>query len=91
MIEQSPAPATVSAAPRVPTREAALALTAGFLGWTLDAFDFFLVPISVSAIAEEFRVDDATILFSVTLTLMFRPLGRWSSVCWPIVTAGACR
>jgi SHS family lactate transporter-like MFS transporter len=59
----------------VPTREAALALAAGFLGWTLDAFDFFLVPISVSAIAEEFGVDDATVLFSVTLTLMFRPLG----------------
>jgi MFS transporter, SHS family, lactate transporter len=75
VIKQSPAPATVSAAPCVQTRDAALALTAGFLGWTLDAFDFFLVPISVSAIAEEFRVGEATILFSVTLTLVFRPLG----------------
>jgi SHS family lactate transporter-like MFS transporter len=72
---QSTAAATAFETPHVPTREAALALAAGFLGWTLDAFDFFLVPISVSAIAEEFRVDDATILFSVTLTLVFRPLG----------------
>jgi SHS family lactate transporter-like MFS transporter len=59
----------------VPTRDAVFALAAGFLGWTLDAFDFFLVPISVAAIAEEFKTDDATIFFSITLTLMFRPVG----------------
>ena len=59
----------------VPAREAAFALAAGFLGWTLDAFDFFLVPISVSAIAKEFNTDDATILKSVMLTLIFRPVG----------------
>jgi SHS family lactate transporter-like MFS transporter len=53
------------------------ALLAGFLGWTLDAFDFFLVPISVGAIAKEFETDEATILFSTTLTLMFRPLGAF--------------
>jgi len=28
------------------------ALFAGFLGWTLDAFDFFLVGLSLTAIAE---------------------------------------
>ena len=28
-------------------REALLAVTAGFLGWTLDAFDFFLVVIAL--------------------------------------------
>jgi len=56
-------------------REAVFALAAGFLGWTLDAFDFFLVPISVAAIADEFKTDDATIIFSITLTLMFRPVG----------------
>jgi MFS transporter, SHS family, lactate transporter len=66
-----------STASAVPTREAVFALIAGFLGWTLDAFDFFLVPISVAAIADEFKTDDATIFFSTTLTLMFRPLGAF--------------
>ena len=61
----------------MPTRDAVFALFAGFLGWTLDAFDFFLVPISVAAIAEEFKTDDATIIFSITLTLMFRPIGAF--------------
>ncbi|HKD36080.1 MAG TPA: MFS transporter [Pirellulales bacterium] len=64
-------------AARLTPRDASLALVAGFLGWTLDAFDYFLVPISVSAIAKEFETDDATILFSTTLTLMFRPLGAF--------------
>ncbi len=63
------------AQPAVSTRDATLAMVAGFLGWTLDAFDFFLVPISVGAIAKEFKTDTATILFSTMLTLMFRPLG----------------
>jgi SHS family lactate transporter-like MFS transporter len=73
-----PSPADVKRlAARVPPRDALFALLAGFLGWTLDAFDFFLVPISVGAIAEEFKTDDATILFSTTLTLMFRPVGAF--------------
>jgi SHS family lactate transporter-like MFS transporter len=68
--------ATTAAAPsEVPLREAALATTAGFLGWTLDAFDFFLVVISVPKIAKEFGVPNSDILLSVTLTLMFRPVG----------------
>jgi MFS transporter, SHS family, lactate transporter len=59
----------------VPTREAAFAVVAGFLGWTLDAFDFFLVVMSVRAIAADFEVKEAVIFTSLTLTLMFRPLG----------------
>jgi SHS family lactate transporter-like MFS transporter len=53
------------------------ALLAGFLGWTLDAFDFFLVVFSLTAIAQEFHRSDAAIAFSITLTLMFRPLGAF--------------
>jgi SHS family lactate transporter-like MFS transporter len=59
----------------VPTKEAALAVTAGFLGWTLDAFDFFLVIIAVPAIATDLKVSQSDIFKSVMLTLMFRPLG----------------
>src|SRR5467141_3240191 len=50
------------------------ALLAGFLGWTLDAFDFFLVVFSLTAIAKEFNKSDAAIALSITLTLAFRPV-----------------
>jgi SHS family lactate transporter-like MFS transporter len=53
------------------------ALLAGFLGWTLDAFDFFLVVFSLTAIAQEFHRSDAEIALSLTLTLMFRPVGAF--------------
>jgi SHS family lactate transporter-like MFS transporter len=51
------------------------ALLAGFLGWTLDAFDFFLVVMTLTAIAREFGTSDAAIALSITLTLAFRPVG----------------
>jgi len=53
------------------------AIFAGFLGWTLDAFDFFLVVLSLTAIAKEFHRSDAEIAFSITLTLAFRPVGAF--------------
>ena len=53
------------------------AVLAGFLGWTLDAFDFFLVVLSLTAIAKEFHRSDAEIALSITLTLMFRPVGAF--------------
>ena len=51
------------------------AVFAGFLGWTLDAFDFFLVALSLTAIAQEFHRSDKEIALSITLTLVFRPVG----------------
>jgi MFS transporter, SHS family, lactate transporter len=48
---------------------------AGFLGWTLDAFDFFVVVMTLTAIAKEFGRTDAEIALSVTLTLACRPIG----------------
>jgi SHS family lactate transporter-like MFS transporter len=53
------------------------ALIAGFLGWTLDAFDFFLVVLSVTAIAAEFHRSDKEVALSITLTLAFRPVGAF--------------
>ena len=53
------------------------AVLAGFLGWTLDAFDFCLVVLSLTAIAKEFHRTDAEIAFSITLTLAFRPVGAF--------------
>lgn len=51
------------------------AVLAGFLGWTLDAFDFFLVVMTLTAIAQEFGKSDREIALSITLTLAFRPVG----------------
>lgn len=48
---------------------------ASFLGWTLDAFDFFLVTFVVVQIAKEFGKSIPTVAFAITLTLMMRPLG----------------
>lgn len=53
------------------------AVLAGFLGWTLDAFDFFLVVMSLTAIAKEFGKSDAAVAASLTLTLAFRPVGAF--------------
>jgi SHS family lactate transporter-like MFS transporter len=64
-----------------PSRPAAddhrAAVLAGFLGWTLDAFDFFLVVMTLTAIAREFHQSDARVAFSLTLTLAFRPVGAF--------------
>jgi SHS family lactate transporter-like MFS transporter len=53
------------------------ALLASFLGWMLDAFDFFLVVFCLTAIAKEFGKSDKEIALSITLTLAFRPLGAF--------------
>src|ERR1700761_3417409 len=51
------------------------ALTASFLGGTLDAFDFFLVAFCLPAIGREFHQPDKTVALSISLTLAFRPVG----------------
>jgi len=66
--------ATTPAAPGFGGDERA-AVLAGFLGWTLDAFDFFLVVFALTSIAQEFGKSDAAIALSITLTLAFRPVG----------------
>ena len=62
---------------RAATTDARAAVVAGFLGWTLDAFDFFLVVMTLTAIARDFGRSDADIAFSLTLTLAFRPVGAF--------------
>lgn len=48
---------------------------AAFLGWMLDAFDFFLLTFVVSRIAAEFAQPIPSVAFGITVTLMLRPLG----------------
>jgi MFS transporter, SHS family, lactate transporter len=53
------------------------ALVAGYLGWTLDAFDFFLVVMCLSAIGRDFHQTDAKMALATTITLAFRPVGAF--------------
>ncbi|HXW31009.1 MAG TPA: MFS transporter [Xanthobacteraceae bacterium] len=50
---------------------------ASFLGWTLDAFDFFLMVFVLKDIAEEFGTDIKTVTFAILLTLAMRPIGAY--------------
>jgi SHS family lactate transporter-like MFS transporter len=54
-----------------------VAVLSSFLGWALDAFDFFLVVYCLTAIGKEFHRSDAEVAFSLTLTLAFRPVGAF--------------
>jgi SHS family lactate transporter-like MFS transporter len=53
------------------------AVLAGFLGWTLDAFDFFLVVFTLTSIAREFHKTDKEMALTLTVTLAFRPVGAF--------------
>jgi SHS family lactate transporter-like MFS transporter len=59
------------------TREQKHVVAASYLGWTLDAFDFFLLVFVVTDIAKEFAVRVPTILLAITLTLALRPVGAF--------------
>ena len=48
-----------------------------FLGWSLDAFDFFILVFCVSAIATEFNTKVSAIAEAIFLTLAMRPVGAF--------------
>ena len=51
------------------------ALIASFLGWTLDAFDFFVLVFVVPAVAADFGKTVPDIALAISVTLAFRPVG----------------
>ena len=51
------------------------AVLAGFLGWTLDAFDFFIVVFLFDTLARQFDVTKKEIVLTTTATLAMRPVG----------------
>jgi SHS family lactate transporter-like MFS transporter len=51
------------------------AVLAGFLGWTLDAFDFFIVVFLFDTLAQQFGVTKREIVLTTTATLAMRPIG----------------
>src|SRR6201981_2324728 len=64
--------AQISAAKPNGSRHAVLA---GFLGWTLDAFDFFVVVFLFDTLAKQFGVSKQQIVLTTTATLAMRPVG----------------
>src|SRR5215472_16976342 len=50
---------------------------ATFLGWTLDAFDFFLMVFVLKDIAKEFGTDITDVTIAIMLTLAMRPIGAY--------------
>jgi MFS transporter, SHS family, lactate transporter len=48
-----------------------------FLGWSLDAFDFFILTFCVSAIATQFQTKVSAVAEAIFLTLAMRPVGAF--------------
>jgi SHS family lactate transporter-like MFS transporter len=53
-------------------------VAASYLGWTLDAFDFFLLVFVIKDVAGEFGTPISNIALAVTLTLALRPVGAFT-------------
>jgi SHS family lactate transporter-like MFS transporter len=62
---------------RALTRVQRNTFSACFLGWTLDAFDFFLLTFCLKAIAATFQVSVKEVAEAVFWTLVMRPLGAF--------------
>ena len=48
-----------------------------FLGWALDAFDFFLLTFVIVPMAHDFGTSIADLSYAITLTLAMRPVGAF--------------
>jgi SHS family lactate transporter-like MFS transporter len=57
------------------TSEQKHVVAATYLGWTLDAFDFFLLVFVLKDIAAEFHTEISSVTFAILLTLAMRPVG----------------
>jgi SHS family lactate transporter-like MFS transporter len=59
------------------TSEQRSVVIASFLGWALDAFDFFLLVFVLKDIAQEFNTEISEVTFAILLTLAMRPIGAF--------------
>jgi MFS transporter, SHS family, lactate transporter len=53
------------------------AVLAGFLGWTLDAFDFFILTFALATVAKDFNKTIPEIALTLTASLAMRPVGAF--------------
>ena len=58
------------------------AFTAALLGWTMDAFDYFIVVLVYADIAADFGVSKEKVAFLTTATLLMRPVGALIFGLW---------
>jgi MFS transporter, SHS family, lactate transporter len=58
-------------------REQRNTFLACFLGWSLDAFDFFLLTFVIVPMAHDFGTTIADLSYAITLTLALRPVGAF--------------
>lgn len=58
-------------------KRSSIAFLAGLLGWTFDAFDFFILTYVISQVATEFHQSVENIAFTLTATLLMRPVGAF--------------
>jgi len=58
-------------------RQAWHAVLASYLGWTMDAFDFFVIVFVVDRLAHDFAVEKSLIILTFTATLAMRPVGAF--------------
>ncbi len=59
------------------TREQKHVVAASYIGWTLDAFDYFLLALVLTDVAREFGVSVKLTTWALTLTLAMRPVGAF--------------
>jgi MFS transporter, SHS family, lactate transporter len=52
-------------------------VVASFLGWMLDAFDFFLVVFVLRHLASDFKTSVTAVTLGISLTLAMRPVGAF--------------
>src|SRR3954467_4056417 len=57
------------------SRDQRNAFVAAWLGWAMDAFDYFLLVFVLTDIAEDFNTSKTKVAVATTLTLAARPLG----------------
>ena len=59
------------------TSEQKHVVAATFLGWSLDAFDYFLLVFELKDIAQEFHTEITDVTIAILLTLAMRPVGAY--------------
>ncbi|MEU8976021.1 MFS transporter [Streptomyces monashensis] len=64
------------------TKDQRNAFVAAYLGWAMDAFDYFLVVLVYSEIADDFHVSLTDMAFLTTATLVMRPVGALLFGMW---------
>src|SRR5580698_1060599 len=69
--------ANVASPPAVGKANARNAIAAGFLGWTFDAFDFFVLVFVLPTVAKEFGRSIPELALTTTATLATRPIGAF--------------